>query len=67
MKRNFLKKLLIAILPLCVVSCLDNVPQEEVLPRDAVSFEYYIDQMADSTYYLDFYIDSDIHCRRYLS
>lgn len=60
MKRNFLKLLLIALLPLCVVSCIDNKVTEEVLPRDAVSFEYYIDQKTDSIYYLDFYVDSDI-------
>ncbi len=60
MKTNFLKTLLIALLPICAVSCIDNVPEEEVLPRDAVSFEYYIDQETDSLYYLDFYVDSDI-------
>ena len=60
MKTNFLKTLLIALLPICAVSCIDNVPEEEVLPRDAVSFEYYIDQNDDPKYYLDFYIDSDI-------
>ena len=60
MKRDFLKVLLIAILPMCVISCVDNVPEEEVLPRDAVSFEYYIDQKNDSLYYLDYYIDSYI-------
>lgn len=60
MKRDFLKMLLIALLPLCAVSCIDNIPQEEVLPRDAVSFEYYIDQNQEPKYYLDFYVDSDI-------
>lgn len=60
MKRDFLKMLLIAILPICAVSCIDNVPEEEVLPRDAVSFEYFIDQNVEPKYYLDFYIDSDI-------
>ena len=60
MKTNFLKTLLIALLPICAVSCIDNVPDEKVLPRDAVSFEYYIDQNVDSKYYLDYYIDSDI-------
>ena len=60
MKTNFLKTLLIALLPICAVSCIDNVPDVEVLPRDAVSFEYYIDQKTDSLYYLDFYVDSDI-------
>lgn len=60
MKTNIFKTLLIALLPICAVSCIDNIPQEEVLPRDAVSFEYYINQEIDSLYYLDFYIDSDI-------
>ena len=60
MKTNILKTLLIALLPIAVMSCVPNVPEEEVLPRDAVSFEYYIDQNVDSVYYLDFYIDSDI-------
>ena len=60
MKTNILKTLLIALLPICAVSCIDNVPKEEVLPRDAVSFEYYIDQNVDSKYYLDFYVYSTI-------
>ena len=60
MKTNFLKTLLIALLPIVAVSCIPNVPEEEVLPRDAVSFEYYIDQNAEPKYYLDFYVDSDI-------
>ena len=60
MKTNFLKTVLIALLPICVVSCIPNVPEEEVLPRDAVSFDYYIDQNTDPVYYLDFYVDSDI-------
>ena len=60
MKTNFLKTLLIALLPILAVSCVPNVPEEEVLPRDAVSFEYYIDQNAEPKYYLDFYVDSDI-------
>ena len=60
MKRDFLKMLLIAILPIFAVSCIDNVPKVEVLPRDAVSFEYFIDQNTESKYYLDYYVDSDI-------
>ena len=60
MKRDFLKMLLIAILPICAVSCIDNVPTVEPLPRDAVSFEYFIDQNTESKYYLDYYVDSDI-------
>jgi PKD repeat protein len=60
MKRDFLKMLLIAVLPICAVSCIDNVPEVEMLPRDAVSFNYYIDQKTEPKYYLDFYIDSDI-------
>ena len=60
MKTNILKTLLIALLPICAVSCIDNVPEEEVLPRDAVSFDYYIDQKTEPKYYLDFYVDSYI-------
>ena len=60
MKRDFLKLMMIALLPLCAVSCIDNVPKEEVLPRDAVSFDYYIDQQKEPLYYLDFYVDSDV-------
>ena len=57
MKRDFLKIMMIALLPLCAVSCIDNVPEEEVLPRDAVSFDYYIDQEKEPKYYLDYYVD----------
>lgn len=60
MKTNFMKTFLIALLPICAVSCIDNVPEEEALPRDAVSFEYYIDQHAEPKYYLDFYVDTDV-------
>ena len=62
MKTNFLKTLLIALFPLCAVSCVDNMPQEEVLPRDAVSFDYYINpaSLPDPKYYLDFYVGSEI-------
>ena len=60
MKRDFLKIMMIALLPLCAVSCIDNVPEEEVLPRDAVSFDYYIDQEKEPKYYLDYYVDSDV-------
>ena len=60
MKTNILKTLFIALLPICAASCVDNIPEEEVLPRDAVSFEYFIDQEKDSMYYLDFYVDAYI-------
>lgn len=56
MKSNFLKIFMIALLPVFVASCVDNVPEEEVLPRDAVSFEYRI----DGDYSLDYYIDSEV-------
>ena len=56
MKSNFLKIFMIALLPIFVASCVDNVPDEEVLPRDAVSFEYRI----DGDYALDYYIDSEV-------
>jgi hypothetical protein len=56
MKNSVIKTIMIAVLPLFAVSCIDNVPQEEVLPQDAVSFNYEI--LGD--YALDYYIDSDI-------
>ena len=56
MKSNFLKIFIIALLPVFVASCVDNVPEEEVLPRDAVSFDYRI----DGDYSLDYYIDSEV-------
>ena len=56
MKSNFMKIFMIALLPVFVASCIDNIPDVEVLPRDAVSFEYRI----DGDYALDYYIDSDI-------
>lgn len=56
MKRNMFKNVALLFLPLLVISCVDNVPQVEELPRDAVSFEYRI----EGDYALDYYIDSDI-------
>lgn len=56
MKREFLRIVLIALLPLFAVSCIDNMPEEEVLPRDAVSFDYRI----DGDYALDYYVGSEI-------
>ena len=55
--------LLIAILPFCAISCIDNTPEEENLLRDAVSFEYFINPNQDAAsalYYLDFYVYSKI-------
>ena len=62
MKRDFLKMLLIAILPFCAISCIDNTPEEEDLLRDAVSFEYFINPNQDAAsalYYLDFSIGNN--------
>ena len=56
MKSNFLKIFMMALLPVFVASCIDNVPTVENLPTDPVSFEYRI----DGDYALDYYIDSDI-------
>ena len=56
MKSNFLKIFMIALLPIFAVSCIDNKVEVEDLPRDPVSFEYYI----EGDYHLDYYIDSDI-------
>ena len=56
MKRNILKRIAIAFLPLIATSCVDNIPEVEDLPRDAVSFDYRI----EGDYTLDYYIDSDV-------
>ena len=56
MKSNFLKICMIVLLPILAASCVPNVPEVEVLPRDAVSFEYLI----EGDYALDYYIDSDV-------
>lgn len=56
MKSNFIKVIVLAVLPLLAVSCFDNVPKVEDLPQDAVSFEYRI--MGD--YSLDYYVGSVI-------
>lgn len=60
MKNNFFKAISIVVLSISTVSCVDNVPEVEVLPKDPISFEYYIDQTVDPKYYLDFYVDSEI-------
>ena len=56
MKRNILKRIAIAFLPLIATSCVDNIPEVEDLPRDAVSF----DSRIEGDYTLDYYIDSDV-------
>ena len=56
MKRNIFNLLMLAALPLLAVSCYDNVPKEEELPRDAVSFTYHI----EGEYALDYYVGSVI-------
>lgn len=56
MKRTIFNLLMLAVLPLLAVSCYDNVPKVEDLPRDAVSFEYCI----NGEYPLDYYVGSVI-------
>ena len=60
MKSNFLKIFMIALLPIFAVSCIDNKVEVEDLPRDPVSFEYYI----EGDYHLDYY---ETHFGRSLS
>ncbi len=57
MRRNIFNLALIAVLPLLAVSCVDNIPAEETLPSDAVSFEY---RCTDIKYPLDYYVGSTI-------
>ena len=56
MKRNICYLLIAALLPIMITSCVDNIPKEETLPSDAVSFNYRI--VGD--YSLDYYVGSTI-------
>mgnify|MGYP004614870655 CR=1 FL=1 len=57
MRRNIFNFAMLALLPLLAVSCVDNIPAEETLPSDAVSFEY---RCTDAKYPLDYYVGSTI-------
>lgn len=46
----------LALVSLSLVACVDNIPVEEDLPQDAVSFNYFI----DGDYALDYYVGSVI-------
>ena len=49
----------LALVSLSLVACVDNIPVEEDLPQDAVSFDYFI----DGDYALDYYVGSVITFR----
>lgn len=49
----------LAIITLSLAACVDNIPVEENLPQDAVSFDYFI----DGDYALDYYVGSVITFR----
>lgn len=49
----------LALVSLSLVACVDNIPVEEDLPQDAVSFNYFI----DGDYALDYYVGSVITFR----
>lgn len=49
----------LALITLSLVACVDNIPVEEDLPQDAVSFNYFI----DGDYALDYYVGSVITFR----
>ena len=57
MKCNIFNLAALAVLPVLAVSCVDNIPAEETLPSDAVSFEY---RCTDTKYPLDYYVGSTI-------
>lgn len=46
----------LALITLSLAACVDNIPEEEVLPQDAVSFTYRI----NGDYALDYYVGSVI-------
>lgn len=57
MRRNIFNLAVMAVLPVLVASCVDNIPAEETLPSDAVSFEY---RCTDAQYPLDYYVGSTV-------
>lgn len=56
MKCNIFKLSTWIVLVVSMASCIDNVPKEETLPSDAVSFDYRI----EGDYNLDYYVGSTI-------
>ena len=54
--KSYKKYLLLAVIALGITACVDNVPVEEELPQDAVSFTYHI----NGDYALDYYVGSVI-------
>ena len=54
--KNYWKLLALTIVAISFAACVDNVPVEEELPQDAVSFDYRI----NGDYALDYYVGSVI-------
>ncbi len=57
MKSHIHQLLVLAVLPCLLMACVDNIPTEETLPSDAVSFDY---RCMDARYPLDYYVGSAI-------
>ncbi|MBR0310444.1 MAG: PKD domain-containing protein, partial [Paludibacteraceae bacterium] len=53
---KYCKILTLAIVAISLAACVDNIPKEENLPQDAVSFNYKI----NGDYALDYYVGSVI-------
>lgn len=56
---KYCKILTVAIVAISLAACVDNIPKEENLPQDAVSFDYRI----NGDYALDYYVGSVITFR----
>lgn len=54
--KNYWKLLALTVVAISLAACVDNVPVEEELPQDAVSFDYRI----NGDYALDYYVGSVI-------
>ncbi|MBO7455780.1 MAG: PKD domain-containing protein [Paludibacteraceae bacterium] len=54
--KNYWKLLALTVVAISVAACVDNIPVEEELPQDAVSFNYLI----NGDYALDYYVGSVI-------
>ena len=57
--KKFFRLFTSAIVTVSLVACVDNIPVEEELPQDAVSFDYRI----EGDYSLDYYVGSEITFR----
>ena len=54
--KKIIRLFTLAVAAVSLAACVDNIPVEENLPQDAVSFNYFI----GGDYALDYYVGSEI-------